>query len=505
MGSYLGISGWQFPDFGGFASSRTGQILLGGLAGAILGAAISANLKVVVLLIGLVLGGFAVAAALTHPERAFIALVMVMVLIPTYAAPKASSLLFIPAAGLSWLLAGFLAWRNAMQRGRPFSLTGIDLLVVLFFILLYVSLQFSPQVEFKSDFLNNIFAWLGPFLAARLLLQDCKNPVRVIATAFAAGLVVIAPVAVLETLGVKNPFFNFQFNSSEAAAFGNAVSRLGQVRAQASFGHPIALSMFASASALLSLGMAIYSSVSKERLIWLGLAALGVGIQALTVSRTGWLMLVFGVVLLGLTTSLRAARKRLTTIFAIAGVALLVLSVSGAAPKELQIIPSSSGVGEEARQFQDSGAYRERLIARAFEGGVLGLWGNPYNKVSLAVSTTNQATDNAYIILADSWGLIPTFSLVAIAAALLIAIALARKREANELVILPITALMSLCALFFVAFITQQQVMIWLLIGAASAGSERALRRRREARKRTAPANPPPAPPQRLEVIPERW
>jgi hypothetical protein len=505
MDSDLGTADRQLPEFGAAASSRAGQIILGGLGGAVVGGAISSNLKLVALLIGAVLAGFMVSAAFTHPERAFVALVLVMVLIPTYAAPAVSSLLFIPAAALSWLLAAALGWRNAMQRGRPFSLTGLDALVVLFFILLYVSLQFSPQVDFKSDFLNDVFAWLGPFLAARLLLQDCKRPVFVIATSFAAGVVMIAPVAVLETLGVRNPFFNLQFNGAEAAAFGNAVSRLGAVRAQASFGHPIALSMFASCSALLSLGMAIYSSASKERLAWLALAAVGVGVQALTVSRTGWLILVFGFILLGLTTSLRAARKRLTTIFAVVGVALLALSISGAAPKELQVLPSSSGVGEEARQFQDSGAYRERLINRAFEGGVLGLWGNPYNKVSLAVSTTNQATDNAYIILADHWGLIPTFSLIAVAAALLVAIALARKREANELVILPITALMSLCALFFVAFITQQQVMVWLLIGAASAGSERVLRRRREARKQTQRNDAPPAPPQRLEVIPERW
>ncbi|HEV7562049.1 MAG TPA: hypothetical protein VGO24_00975 [Solirubrobacterales bacterium] len=504
MSSYLGLADRQSPEFGAIASSRAGQIALGLLGGAIAGAAISSNLKLVVLLIGVVLAGFMISAAFTHPERAFIALVLVMVLIPTYAAPAVSSILFIPAAALSWLLAAALAWRNAMQRGRAFSLTGLDFLVVLFFILLYVSLQFSPQVDFKSDFLNDIFAWLGPFLAARLLLQDCERPAFVVAAGFAAGVVLMAPVAVLETIGVRNPFFNLQFNGAEAAAFGNAVSRLGAVRAQGSFGHPIALSMFASCSALLSLGMAIYSSVSKERLIWLGLAAVGVGVQGLSVSRTGWLIIVFGVILLGLTTAVRAARKRLTGIFAVAGVLLVALTVTGTAPKALQIVPSSAAVGEEARQFQDSGAYRERLIERATEPGVLGLWGNPYNKVSLAVSTTNNATDNAYIILADSWGLIPTFSLFAVAFALLMAIVLARKREANELVVLPIAALLSLCGLFFVAFITQQQVMIWLLIGAASAATERVLRRKREAKRppQTEPAEPPP---QRLEVIPERW
>jgi len=46
-------------------------------------------------------------------------------------------------------------------------------------------------------------------------------------------------------------------------------------------------------------------------------------------------------------------------------------------------------------------------------------------------------------------------------------------------VALPIAALTSLAGLFFVAFITNEQVMIWMLIGAASAASERTLRRSR--------------------------
>jgi hypothetical protein len=195
-------------------------------------------------------------------------------------------------------------------------------------------------------------------------------------------------------------------------------------------------------------------------------------------------------------------------VISIAGIAVFALMLSGNAPSALQIIPSSSGgSGEEAEVFRDSGAYREKLLERALEPGVLGLWGNPYNKVTRAVSSTNNATDNAYIILADGWGLIPTFSLFAIAAGLLVAIVLAKKRRAGPLVALPIAALTSLASLFFVAFITQQQVMIWILIGASSAASERALRRSRgELTLEEDPERAEPEPEdQRFAAAPVRW
>lgn len=477
---------------GEIASSRGGQIVIGGLTGAFLGAAIAAQITVAVMLVSGVLAAIAVAAALVHPGRVFIALVLAMALIPTYAAPAVGPLLFIPAAGLSWALVGVLAWRNAMQRGRIFRLTGLDALVVLFFVLMYISLSFSEQVD-KNEYLNIIFAWAGPYLAARLLLQDTERPAFLVAASFAAATALIAPIALLESLGQENPFLNMQFNGVEASVWAAPASRLGAIRAEASFGHPIALSMFVSVSALLSLGMAIYNNQPKERLAWLVLCGIGVGVQVLTYSRTGWLILVFGVLLLAVSTAVRAAKRRLAWIFAAIGIALFALMLSGNAPKELQIIPSKAS-GEEAEAFRDSGAYREALLERALEPGVLGLWGNPYNKVTPAVSATNGATDNAYIILADSWGLIPTFSLIAIGLGLLMAVALARRRHSDELTILPIAAFTSLGALFFVAFITQQQVMVWLLIGAASVGSERAVARRRGERGS-----------QRRAVMPERW
>lgn len=497
-----GIFPWRFPDLTSFFSSRLGQILLGGVAGAFVGAALASKLSLIALLIGAVLAAGAVSAAMTRPDRAFYGLVVVMVLIPTYSSPAIGPILFIPAAGLSWLLAGILAWRNGMRRGRLFNITTLDLVVALFFVLMLISSQISPQVEFKV-FYNDVFLWLGPYLAARLLLQDCERPALVVAVAFAIGTVLIAPVAVLETLGSKNPFFNFQFNGGESAAFGNAVTRAGEVRAQGSFGHPIALSMYVSASALLSLGMAIYAKVPKQRLAWLALAALGLAVQLMTVSRTGFVMLVIGGVLLALTTGERELRLRLSAIVGVVALFVLFFNLTDTGPAELQLFPGNKAAETaSAEEVAESSAYREKLLERATEPGVLGLWGNPYNKVTNGVSLSNTSVDNQYIILGDSWGLIPMFSLIAVAVGLLLSIALALKRKMGELVILPIAAVTGLFALFFVAFITQQQVMVWLLIGCASAAAERTLRERRlrENEQKRAPVAPQP-----LEAIPDRW
>jgi hypothetical protein len=97
------------------------------------------------------------------------------------------------------------------------------------------------------------------------------------------------------------------------------------------------------------------------------------------------------------------------------------------------------------------------------------------------------ATDNAYILLADTWGLVPTFALFGLAISMLVVL-LASYGLPGELIgILPIVAFTCMVAIFFVAFITQQQVMIWFLIGAGGAAAELvagARRRRREEQNR---------------------
>jgi hypothetical protein len=457
------------------AASTVGSAVLAGLLGVVMGAALVSKPLLVGAVVALVIAAIGVYVGLKYPEVAFGGLVLVMALIPSYAAPKVGSLLFIPAAAGAWLLVVALSWRNVVVKGYVARFTAVDFAALTFAVLMAVSLSFSLRTSF-SDYKNLLFLWAGPYLAARLLLSDVKHPVKVVAVAFGLGTAILAPIAVAEALGGSNPFFNLNFNSGEFSIWASQTARFGQIRAVTSWGHPIAFSMFLAASALLSIAMGITTRERNKRLGWYGLAVVAIGTQALALSRTGWVMIAVGVLGLALFSVRGAARKRLLILFGIVIGAVVMLAV--VAPGALSVLP---GFGHKAESnYQTSGLYRQALLHRALEPGVLGPWGNPVNKVTPAVNF-GTATDNAYIILADMWGLLPTFALFGVGAALLLTLGLAYGQE-EPLAILPIVAFTCLVAVFFVAFITQQQVMIWLLIGAAAAAAERVSRNRRQAR-----------------------
>jgi hypothetical protein len=228
--------------------------------------------------------------------------------------------------------------------------------------------------------------------------------------------------------------------------------------------------MVLASSALFSVAMGVSSRERKHRRIWYAVAALSLGTQALALSRTGWLMIAIGVIVLAMATVQGSTRRRLVVLLVIATSVVLLTALL--IPKEVQVLPGVGGASEYT--FTTSGQYREALLARALEPGVLHLWGNSVNMVTPFV-TLDTATDNAYIILADRWGLIPTAALILIALTLLLAVIRTYSYKAEALTILPIVAFTGLVALFFVAFITQQQVMIWLLVGAAGAAVEKAV------------------------------
>jgi hypothetical protein len=227
--------------------------------------------------------------------------------------------------------------------------------------------------------------------------------------------------------------------------------------------------MFAATSTLLSLAMALNGSRDRERHLWLASAALAVAIQVMTVSRTGWLMVLIGIVGMVLLFARGANRRRLVTLAMCVGAVLLI--VSAVAPAALQIIP---GFEKKEAAVQSSSQYRQALLDRALEPGVLHAWGNAKNEVTPFVSANlGTATDNAYILLADTWGLIPMASLFIVAIALIWAAVRWYSRDPEGLMAIPVIAFAGLAALFFVAFITQQQIVIWLMIGAAAAAAER--------------------------------
>ena len=453
------------------------------LTGLLLGAALVAKPSLVIALIALSLAAIGIAVAFTHPSAAFVGLIAITAFIPSYAAPSIGPMLFIPAAAASWALAVALGWRNLVEKGRIFKPTLIDAGVGLFVLLMAISIAFSPRAS-HDEFIHLMFPWLGPYLGARLLLADVEHPMKVVAASFGLATAITAPFALFEYLGASNVFHALNFNSAEFATWAGQAERSGVVRAEAAFGHPIALSMFAATSAVLTLAMALRATETRERRLWYASTALAVAVQVFTVSRTGWLMLVIGGAAIIIITARGANRGRLAGFVAGLGLILFVLSV--AAPSALQSLP---GFGKSEAATTQSSHYRQALITRALEPGVLNPWGNAQNRVTPFVNFSS-ATDNAYILLADAWGLIPTAALFFVGLSLLFLVIRWQSSDPEFLVALPIVGFASMVSLFFVAFITQQQVIIWMLIGAGSVAAERLLTSQREATPRKSDARP---------------
>ncbi len=461
----------------GFAQSKGGRFILVALAGTVIGVAVALGFAIPAMAVALVIAFLATTSPLVHPERAFIVLVLLLALVPVYASPQIGHILLMPAAGAAWILAGVLMWRCLVLDGYWFRATAVDVAVGVFALFMAVSATLSPQ-ENVSSYLELVFSWGGIYVAARLLLRETHRPTFLVATSFALVTALLAPVAILETAGRSNPFFAFQFDPVQSAAWAKEAGRLGQMRAEASFGHPIALSMFAATSALLSLAMAINTAQPRSRLVWFGLAILAVGVQTLTLSRTGWVMLTLGVVVLSLTTASGAARRRLIATILVALTVVTATLFVSTSSSQLQLL-SGSGIGAGAdmtagsAEVANSGAGRTALLNRALQPGVLQAWGSPVNRITPAVSNPTDSTDNEYVLLAEEWGLIPLAAFVLVGLTLMPLILRSRFRESEPVVALPIAAFASLVGLFFVAFITQQQLMIWLLLGASGAIAER--------------------------------
>jgi hypothetical protein len=215
--------------------------------------------------------------------------------------------------------------------------------------------------------------------------------------------------------------------------------------------------------------MAISSTEAKERALWYGAAVIATATMSLTLSRTGWVMIAIGIVLLAFSAR-GAARGRLFALIGVIVIVILLMSIL--LPSQLSVLPGFSHAQESS--YETSGLYRQALLHRALQPGVLHLWGNVHNMVTPAVGF-DKATDNSYIILADTWGLIPTFALFAVGASMLLAVARSYGQfDGEPIAIMPIVAFTTLVAIFFVALITQLPVLIWALIGAGGVAAERA-------------------------------
>jgi hypothetical protein len=403
-----------------------------------------------------------VAWAAARPLLFFAAVLATLPFLPVYASPLVGNASVNLSALGFWLVA---VRTGVFRRHSESRLTSIDAAVLGFFAIM--TLPVAVGVRSFDDYLYACFLWAGPYLAGRLVLTHIRLLVRFVKLIAGAALLTL-PFVLYEYLSGSNLFLALNFNPKEAELWTQPVTRLGENRVAGAMGHPLALSMFLASASLICFALWL-GSQRPSRAAWLVAALVIFAGQSLTLSRTGWIMFAVGVALLAVIYFGPQARLRLSVAL---GVTLLIASAAlSMMPAERSVVTSifGSGPGELPRNAD----YRRDLALRALEPGVLAMFGERESAFRTTVQTPSgprsspASLDNNYVYLADRWGLVTLagFLLIAMAVVLLYL----KHRRRAVVTVLPAVVLANLAAFYFVAFITQQQVLFWVLLGACGA------------------------------------
>lgn len=413
----------------------------------------------------LLAAGATLVALLRPPLMATIAWLS-LVLVPVYAAPKVGPINGYAAVAAFWLVA-IGAGAALRSRGGTLRASAIDISMGLF--IFSAALSGVIGARLPVEFLSLAFVAVGCYLGMRLLFASELDPAWLIKRFVLAGAVVL-PFVAYEAMTGTNVFFGLVLNSAEGDLWATTQERLGSHRVEASFGHAIALGMFLASASLFCLAMASRRRRTLER--WVLLAGAGAFALAIvpTVSRTGWVVLGAGVLLLAVSTADRIGRRWLWGLTAGIVAAAVLLSVF--VPSESVDPAGLTGSSADSVEIRNSNMQRQVLIRAALDPDKLSLFGNAdADQLTAGAGTGNDSIDNAYLEFAASWGLVPAGAFVLIGVSLFAAVIRARKDIVASAV--PAVALANFVGLMFVALITQQGFYIFALAGAAAAFDSR--------------------------------
>jgi O-antigen ligase len=406
-----------------------------------------------------VLGVIFVALFAAMPRVGIGAVVLSLAIIPSYTLPSVG---ILPGEATA-LLATLLAIALAISPGRPRGLTAltpVDVSVVALFVLMLGSVL-SHERTLQTWFQEGVL-WLGPYVCARLIAVSADWR-RLTAKLVVGSAVALIPLIVIETATNFNPFLRYLTIGSGAGVWGGIVARAGATRAEASFGHPIALSMFLAVAAVFALGLAWEARDATLRRRWLMACVAIVVAQALTISRSGWVVLGVAIVVAALVVPVRRYRVQIARALMVGLVGLILAGQLG--PESI-----SAGIpvfGHANAETTASSEYRSALLKLALSGGHLQPWGTQTSSLANLVVANYGSIDNEYLDLADTFGYIPGLALVGVALALIAGWAL--RRPSDILASLFVASAIGLMVgIGTVAFITQQQVFVWLVVGGAS-------------------------------------
>lgn len=322
--------------------------LASGLALAVLATAAGRAPLAADMVLALVLGSLLAIAAYQRPPTAVLAGAAVVILVPVYYGRYLIGQVAItPATAVCLVLLPIAVARVGRLRVNALDVA-VLVLVVVRLLSLVVNFSSGP-----GTLLTVVIGVALPYAVFRVLTVDLS--VDALARLVVACASVLSLVAFAERSGLPNPFFTLLTPQYQADELALPAFRLGGVRAEASFGDPIAFGMFLGLALVLAACFALTASSRRGRVAAMG--ACGSILYGLTATQSRGAVLV-GVV--GCTVFLLASSRRLD-VLRLGGlaVALTLFAVSTPVYSTLQTLAeSSTGDTRESR----SAEYRLQIL-----------------------------------------------------------------------------------------------------------------------------------------------
>ncbi|MGZ6827400.1 MAG: hypothetical protein ACXVGH_11445, partial [Mycobacteriales bacterium] len=304
-------------------------------------------------------------AALRRPTAALVTAVAVVCLVPYYDGRLVGRSLGLTPMAACCLVLLPAAWQ-ARGRLRLGLLDGAVALLVLLRCAALV-LNFSGGVGAVGTVLLQVAL---PYAVFRVLALDADVPRR-LAPAVVGSAAVLSLVGIAEHAGRVNPFFTLLPAQYQAAQWARPETRDHSVRAEASFGHPIAFGMFLAVALVLAVALALTAERLLPRLLLLAAAAVVAVGLADTLSRGP--LLAAG---LGLLLWLVAAGRRVDPLRLAAAVALAAgLAVASPVPGIVDRLVSASSTADSREAV--SAQYRLVILDVVQDPAQFSLLGRP--------------------------------------------------------------------------------------------------------------------------------
>jgi hypothetical protein len=273
--------------------------------------------------IAIALGVILSVAAARSPRVAVLVAVALVAIVPYYDGRLVTRAVGLTPMGACCLVLFPAAWA---ARGHV-TLLPLDFAVAALVLLRCLALLLNFSHGFGAIFTVALQVAL-PYVVFRCLLTE-RDLLAPLASVVVGSAALLALIGISEHDGTPNPFFTWIRPQYQAAQWARAETRDRSVRAEASFGHPIAFGMFLAVALVLSVALALVVRRLWLTVLLLGTAALIVLALADTLSRGPLLVAALGVGSWLLLTSGRVSIFRLGAVAALFAVLLMGTPVLG--------------------------------------------------------------------------------------------------------------------------------------------------------------------------------